>query len=184
MQLRPPALPRITLAAIALVAELLHLAWEYFHGGVVAHHLLNRADMPAISNWWGIVLVPVLTWFLVGRIARRLAGQEGGAMRVPPTVWAGFAGALAYGALLALSFKLKFGDTGIIFLGIFALSLIIPTYRAEYVLGFVLGMAFVFGAILPTIVASVVATIAALVHWLRRALWRWCLRFKAPGHAA
>jgi hypothetical protein len=184
MQPPSPALPRITLAAAGLAAELLHLAWEYFHGGVMAHHFLNSKDMPAISNWWGVLLVPALTWFLAGRIERRLAGQEGGGLRVPPSIWAGFAGALAYGAMLALSFKLQVGDTGLIFLGIFALSLVLPTYRAEYVLGFVLGMAFTFGAILPTIIASVVAAISALVHWVLRAVWRWCLRLKEAGRVA
>jgi hypothetical protein len=178
---RPFALPRILLAAIALVAESIHLGWEYSHGGVVAHHFLARADMPSVSNWWGLLLIPALTWFLAGRIERRLDSQQGGAVTVPPAVWAGFFGALAYGAVLALAFTFKFEGIGTIFLGIFALSLLFPTYRAEYVLGFVLGMAFTFGAILPTFIATIVAALSGLAHWLMKALWRYYLRLKMLG---
>jgi hypothetical protein len=178
MQSPSPALPRIALTVVALVAELIHLSWEYLHGGVVAHHFLARADMPSVSNWWGMLLIPALAWFLLGRIERRLVREEGGAAPVPPAVWAGFFGALAYGAVLALAFTFKFEGIATIFLGIFALSLFIPTYRAEYVLGFVLGMVFTFGAILPTIVASVVATLSGLAHWLMGFLWRCYLRSK------
>ncbi len=178
------ALPRITLAAIALLAEAIHLGWEYVHGGVVAHHFLARSDMPAVSNWWGLLLIPALTWFLVGRIGRRLSRQDGGAIVVPPAVWAGFFGALGYGALLALAFTFKFEGIGTIFLGMFALSLFIPTYRAEYVLGFVLGMAFTFGAILPTFIATIVAGLSGLAHWLIGAARRVYLRSKMLGGRA
>lgn len=174
-------MPRIILVAIALLAESIHLAWEYFHGGVVAHHFLARADMPSVSNWWGLLLIPALTWFLAGRIGRRLERQPGGAVQVPPAVWAGFIGALGYGAALALAFSFQFDGIGTIFLGIFALSLVFPTYRAEYVLGFVLGMAFTFGAILPTFIATIVAALSGLAHWLRSAGWRYYLRLKMPG---
>jgi hypothetical protein len=27
------------------------LAFEHYNGGVVSHHLLQREDLPAISNW-------------------------------------------------------------------------------------------------------------------------------------
>jgi hypothetical protein len=181
MQTRFSALPRLILTAIALLGELIHLGWEYSHGGVVAHHFLARADMPSVSNWWGVLLIPALTWFLLGRIGQRLAREEGGALQVPPAVWAGFFGALGYGAMMALAFTFKFDGIWIMFLGIFALSLVIPTYRAEYVLGFVLGMAFTFGAILPTVIASFVAVVSWLAHWLMQAIWRLYLRSKMLG---
>ena len=55
---------RRTITVLVALAELGHLAWEHFHGGVVSHHLLNRADLPAISNAWGAVFLPALAWFL------------------------------------------------------------------------------------------------------------------------
>jgi hypothetical protein len=181
MQTSSSPLPRAALAAIALIAELIHLGWEYSHGGVVAHHFMARADMPSVSNWWGLLLIPALTWFLAGRIGRRLSHEHGEAVQVPPAVWAGFFGALGYGAVLALAFTFKVEGIGTIFLGIFALSLIFPTYRAEYVLGFVLGMAFTFGAILPTFIATIVACLSALAHWLMGATRRSYLRLKMLG---
>lgn len=160
---------RLVLAACALIFELAHLGWEHLHGGVAAHHLLQRADMPAITNWWGVLLIPALTWFLVGRIERRIAQQPGGnagsALLARP-ILAGLIGSLAYGAALSLAFVVNSAALPFIFLGLFVVSVFVPTYRAQYVLGFVLGMTFTFGAVLPTVIALVLASFARLVHLL------------------
>ncbi|MDB5935911.1 MAG: hypothetical protein JWQ01_3255 [Massilia sp.] len=158
---------RLILTAGALLFELTHLGWERLHGGVAAHHFLNRADLPAISNWWGVLLVPALTWFLVGRILRRIAKQAGATSaesHLPRAILAGFLGALAYGAGLALAFTTNSPVVSYVFLGLFAVSVFARTYRAQYVLGFVLGMTLTFGAVLPTVIALVVASFAGLVH--------------------
>lgn len=158
---------RFLLAAAALLFELAHLGWEHTHGGVALHHLLNRADLPAISNWWGVLLIPALTWFLTGRILRRIGARNGvtsPAARLP--ILAGFVGALAYGAGLSLAFTLNSPVVSTVFLGLFAVSVLVRSYRAQYVLGFVLGMTFTFGAVLPTAIALVVASFAGLVHLL------------------
>lgn len=44
--------------AMALLFAMTLLAWEYTHGGVVSHHFLDRRDMPAISNWWSLAVLP------------------------------------------------------------------------------------------------------------------------------
>jgi vacuolar-type H+-ATPase subunit I/STV1 len=160
---------RLVLTACALLFELAHLGWEHLHGGVAAHHLMNRADLPAISNWWGALLIPALTWFLVGRILRRIsdrAGVNSAKSPVPASILAGFLGALAYGAALALAFTMNSPAVSYVFLGLFAVSVLLRTYRAQYVLGFVLGMTLTFGAVLPTAIALVVASFAGLVHLL------------------
>jgi hypothetical protein len=178
---------RISLTVLALLLELAHLGWTQFHGGVPSHHLLNRADLPAISNWWGAVLIPALTWFLVGRIQLRLSqpGADSSAKshRLAP-VLAGFLGALAYGAALALAFTMQSAAVTYIFLGLFAISLLVPTYRAEYVLGFVLGMSFTFGAVLPTAVASVVALFSGIAHFVFFRIRRLLRNRRAPSAAA
>ena len=51
---------RIYLTVAVLLAEIGHLAWEHFHGGIASHHFLNRADMPAVSNGWGLLLLPAI----------------------------------------------------------------------------------------------------------------------------
>jgi hypothetical protein len=163
-------LPRLRLyaTAFAVLAELAHLAWEYFNGGVKSHHILNLPEMPAISNWWGLFLLPVLTWYLTGRIQKSIASHDVGKdeiSKLPLSIVAGFIGSLLLGILLSISFTN--GNEAIasyLFLGMFVLALLLPVYRAEYLLGFVLGMTFTFGVVLPTAVGSIIAALSAFIH--------------------
>jgi hypothetical protein len=163
-----PTRLRLGLTALVLLAELAHLTWEHFHGGIRSHHLLNRADLPAISNAWGAVLLPALNWLLVGRIQSRLALATLSASAGPAFPWwilASFAAALLLGVSLAVAFTN--GNEVIasyLFLGMFLLAVLLPVYRAECLLGFVLAMTFTFGAVLPTLIASIIAGMSAIVH--------------------
>ena len=163
--------PRIMLTLAVAAYEAAHLGWEYAHGGVVSHHILQRPDLPAISNWWGLVLLPVLAWFLIGRMQARNAQQTNALPSRDMTLR--FVAALAYGAGLATAFSLGYGSvTTTLFFSLFALALLTALYRAEFVLGFVLGMCFVFGAVLPTIIAGVFVALSAVLHPLARFLGR------------
>jgi len=147
------------------------LVWQHFHGGVPAHHFMQRADMPAISNWWGALLLPALAWFLVGRVDQRHARCY------PAAVPLGFAGGLLCGVLIATLFTLGYEDaTGNVVLGMFAVALLYPVYRAECVLGFVIGMSYTFGAVLPTLFAGVFVTLASILHHVPRFVLRLALR--------
>jgi hypothetical protein len=169
---------RYGLTISVLLAELAHLSWEHLHGGVIAHHILNRADLPAISNFWGLIWLPVLAWYVSGRVQKRTANL---AAPFSKNVLLGFSIALAYGALLAGCFRLGYDvATGHVFEGLFLLAVILPIYRAECLLGFVLGMTFIFGAILPTIIGSIFLAISALLHLLIYPfVWRLWLRRKS-----
>lgn len=149
--------------ALALVAVAVHLAWEFTHGGVRSHHLLAQPDLPAISNGWGLLTVPLLGW-LASRVAtRRAAGDPRAAA---PAVWA-FIGALLVGIAVSSGFVLGLQSaTSGIFFAALAAGLVFRTYRAEYAFGFVLGMLFVFGGVLPALVASVAAALSALAHFV------------------
>lgn len=166
-----PFRARLLLTGAVALAEALHLAWEYLHGGVASHHLLQRADMPAISNGWGLVLLPALAWFLIGRMqARGTSPSHGTPSR--PIAWR-FLAALLYGAGLATAFALGYeAVTSALFFSLLALAVLLPIFRAEYLLGFVLGMTFVFGAVLPTLIASIFALVSALLHPLARFIVR------------
>lgn len=167
---------RIYLTVAVLLAEIGHLAWEHFHGGIASHHFLNRADMPAVSNGWGLLLLPAISWFLGGIALRRsiataaavtinVPGGQAEAAGLARGVFVGFFAGLLFGASLAATFSLGYQDvTSILFFGMLLLALVFRVYRAECVLGFVLGMTFTFGAILPALVASVVAVISAVAH--------------------
>jgi hypothetical protein len=179
-------LPRWRLygTALALLAEGAHLSWEHFHGGILRHHLLHRADLPAISNGWGLLLLPALAWFLLGRIqARSRVLTEGRANWLPKSVVAGFTGALLFGIALSTCFTHNLPTlTEYLFQGLLLLALLLPVYRAECVLGFVLGMAFVFGVVLPTAVATLIAAFSALIHRvIRPILLRLWLSLKRKG---
>lgn len=163
---------RLVLTVAALCAELFHLGWEHTHGGVLAHHLLNNPDLPAISNWWGALVIPLLTWWLVGRIQRSVMARRRGQERGAIAPWTGFVGAVVYGGALSTAFSLGSPTVELLFFALLALALVIRAWRAEFVLGFVLGMTFVFGAVLPTLIAGVIAALSWLVHAGVGAVWR------------
>ncbi|MGH8076709.1 MAG: hypothetical protein ACREPE_05205 [Lysobacter sp.] len=163
---------RVYFAALVVLGELAHLTWEHFNGGVVSHHILNRADLPAISNWFGALLLPALAWFLTGRIQRRIASYSGwrkAASKFPTSVVVGFFGSLVFGMLLSVSFTNGYENiSSYLFVSMLLSALLLPVYRPECVLGFILGMTFTFGAVLPTAIGSIVAAISAVIHLVVR----------------
>ncbi len=155
----------VGIAALACMAQ---IGWEAFNGGVISHHILHRADLPAISNWWSLLLVPTLAWFLSGVILKRfLQTTKVDENRLKMAVIGGFAGGFLIGAALSFAFLGKhLNVAGVLFQGMFLAALIVPLYRAEYLLGFVLAMMFTFGAVLPTAIGCIVAAVAAIAHLL------------------
>jgi hypothetical protein len=78
-------------------------------------------------------------------------------------------GSLVIGILLSVSFTRHYESVAsYLFLSILLLAVLLPVYRAEWVLGFVLGMSFTFGAVLPTMFASIIGAVSAAVHLLLR----------------
>ena len=162
---RVPAL----LAVASLVFSAAHLTYEHFTGGVQSHHLLDRSNLPAISNWFGLVILPVLGWLLGVRIRNHLAFSTRPSLSVG--IWVGFFGALLYGAALAASFELDESSVlSGLFLALFLLAAVLPIYRAECAVGFVVGMTFTFGAVLPSLVVVVFAAISVVVRFAFRAM--------------
>jgi len=162
---RFPVLP--TLAALIFAAA--HLAYEHFTGGVQSHHVLNRPDLPAISNWLGLITLPLLG---IG-LGLRIRSQSATASRagIPAAMLRALFGSLLYGAVLATSFEFGVSMvTSAAFFGLFLWALVLPIYRAEYMLGFVAGMTFTFGGVLPFLIASVFAAISFIVRSLIRAV--------------
>lgn len=156
---------RLLVAApvMAFVAAAAHLAWEASHGGIQSHHLLNRADLPAVSNSWGLLVLPVLGWLAAYFVSRRATSSA----HAPSRALAAFCGALV--VALALSAAFRFGLSNVtagLFFAVLLSGVVLRTYRAEYVFGFVLGMTFVFGSVLPTMVAGVAGAVSALAHFV------------------
>ena len=161
---------RVYLTVLVLLAELAHLAWEHFHGGVLSHNILNRRDLPAISNAWGALLLPALAWFSGGFIQKRIASKSAAnelTPKLPTSVVIGFLGALLMGTLLAGSFAYDYANATLyLFQSLFVVALLFPVYRAECLLGFVLAMTLTFGAVLPMAIGSIFVALSAAAHLL------------------
>jgi hypothetical protein len=145
------------------------LAWRHVHGGVPVHHVLRRGDLPGISCWWDGILAPALAWFLAGRARKRLAASGSGLRATDPVVL-GWAGGLGFGLALgwaALHAPPVAAQAPLVLL---LLALLLPTYRAECVLGFVLGMTPAVGTVLPLVFATLMAAAGAAVHLGARAV--------------
>jgi hypothetical protein len=159
---------RLFATGLSLLLVLLHLGWELTQGGIVSHHILNMPDLPAISNAWGVLILPLFTWFLSGFISNRLPQSPGEQTMTSKPVLAilgGFLGALIAAVLLSVAFTAGNEDGAFyVLVGILLAALIFPVYRAEYLLGFVHGMMFTFGAVLPMIVGLIIAALSAALH--------------------
>lgn len=154
----------IVAVAAALFAAAL-LAWEHLHGGVASHHLMDRLDPPAVSNWWALPTLPVLGWLASWSTLRR-AVADPEAIR---NASAAAAAVLVAGILPSVSFTAGHDRlASIVFLAAPIAGLVFRAYRAEYQPGFVAGMAVVFGATLPAVAALASAAISAASHFLIR----------------
>lgn len=144
------------------------LLWDYTHGGVPSHHILANEDLPAISNWWGVLLLPLLTWFLLYRIQIRIDVEGLGHSSVEnefKTTFYRFAGSLHFALLLSLFFTYGYPDIcGYMILALFPVGLFFRIYRAECLLGFVIGMTFTFGAVLSTGIGSILVLAGAILY--------------------
>lgn len=182
---------RLVVTGVVTLSVWALLAWDHFHGGVPRHYLLHDPGMPAISNWWGGVLLPAMTWFLAGRIHRRVQdpeGENGLAKTYPVAVIVGFVGSVLFGALLSILFNTDHETVlSYMVMSLPLLALLFPIYRAEYVLGFVLGMTFTFGAVLPTGFAVLVALVGLVLYQFVRPvllhIGRWAAG-KGAAHGA
>lgn len=150
------------------------LLWQNFHGGVPGHHILNRGDLPKISNWWGGLLLPILTWLLLSKIENRVskqASQTQGTKNQNIKTFGLFLLGLIFGILLAASFTndYKLFLDNVLYI-LILLSLMVPIYYSEFILGFILGMTYTFGAVLPTLFILIIAAFGFLIYRFIRPL--------------
>ena len=115
---------RILLTLLAFGAEAGILAWEYLNGGVRSHHLLANPDLPAVSNWWGLLLIPLLTWWTMTQLRRRIDHSAQPSAQGFAAL-AAFVCALAYGLALSLLFSHGSMLVDYAFFGLLALALVL-----------------------------------------------------------
>lgn len=165
---------KLILTGIVTVFILALLFWEHFHGGVASHHILHQQNLPAISNWWSGLLLPILTWLLLSGIERRIGKQSSQIKQtsiIKTNILSLFLLGLVFGILISISFTNGYNLflDNVLYI-MLALSLIIPIYYSEFILGFILGMTYTFGAILPTAFILILAGIGILIYKLIRPL--------------
>jgi hypothetical protein len=176
MPMRSIRTATLSIPAAAFLLAAAHIAFEYFNGGVKTHHVLASAEFPGFSNWLGLIVLPALGFILAFRVqslkdAALLNGVSGANFRASSLLGA-IAGALVYGALLALAFHFGFQRiTEVQFLGLFLMAIVLPVYRIEYIFGFVVGMTLVFGSVIPLVIALVISFFSIVVR--RSALFLW-----------
>ena len=138
------------------------ILWDYTHDGVPTHYMLQSDSLPGFSNWLGAITIPVFTWWLMCRIAKRV-GQR--------TLWSeaqselvGLITGILFSICLSYFFTIGSDLPGYLTLAVFALSLFIPIYLSHYMLGYVLGLVYTFGGVLPILFSAIIATIGWLIY--------------------
>lgn len=177
---------RLYVTGIVTVCIWTLLLWNHFHGGVPRHHILANEDLPSFSNWWGGLLLPLLTRCLLYRIQMRISRQskeDTVTSEIFKKVLTGFACALLFGILLSTFFTPGYADLcGSLMLALLPLGLFAPIYRAECLLGFVLGMTYTFGAVLPIGIGSILVLLGVVLYlFVRAALLYAFSRFAPKG---
>ena len=156
---------RIIFTGIVTILIWGHLAWDYFHGGVPTHRILHREDLPGISNWWGGIVLPLFTWFLLYLIQKRMNEDDKSNINSNSIHYVyRFLGAFLFGILLSFFFTIGSEIPGYMMIAIIPLSFFVPLYRPEYLLGFVLGMTYTFGANLPIGIGMILTVICIISY--------------------
>ena len=141
---------------------------EHFNGAVVSHYLLDNKDLPKVSNWWGLLTIPVISWFTFSNLQKRNRGANDQQLPVSKSQLYRFLGALLFAVALTVMFRSALDLNKYLLLITFVLALFIPLYLPEFYLGFVLGMAYGFGGILPVIFGLFLLVIYAIEYKLIR----------------
>jgi hypothetical protein len=133
--------------------------------------------MPTISNWWGGLLLPIVAYLLTGRVQRRLLLRGADTARADATLRIAalaFVGAALYGAAMAIGFLTGHSNvSSFLFTALPLVGLLLPVFRAEYLLGFIVALSMVFGGVLPLIIATGVAAMSLVLHATVRRGGRW-----------
>lgn len=153
------------------------LAWNHFHGGVPAHYVLNDKTLPRISNWWGGIWLPLLTWVVLSRVKRRLKRRSATGAKTSQHELLPVAGLFTIGLVLGASISVAFTYNFKPFLDnslylVLLLCLLLPIFFGECILGFVVGMTYTFGAILPTVFILLVGLVGYILFRFVRPLLR------------
>lgn len=163
---------KVTIAAFIIV--LIFILIEHYNGGVETHYLLAREDLPGISNWWGLLTIPLLGWIVSTLTTHRRNKKVKSKQNLEEdnnNVLKRFIAALIFGIVASILWEFNLENILQYFILLpILIALFIPVHLPEFLLGFVLGMMYTFGGILPIIVGLVLLTICFVINELIRFL--------------
>ncbi len=145
----------------------LHILSEYLQGGVVTHYPLADASNPPISNWWGLITLPVLSWLVLEAKQRTSVHRPKSNPPVAgiPLQRTYLVGGLVFGLTMGVLWELGREDILQYFILLPWLAApLVRIYLPETTLGFVLGMMYTFGGVLPIAFALVIQTIGYIIY--------------------
>jgi hypothetical protein len=158
---------KLTLIIASVIPALALILWEYFNGGVATHYPGADSSNLGLSNWWGLVTIPMLTWVALGLIDKRTA-EEARDRETSNSITlekSYFAGGVVFGLIAALLWELDQQEyLPYVMLSPWVLSLFLRIYLPETTMGFVLAMMITFGAVLPIVFAVVIQTIGFIIY--------------------
>lgn len=89
---------RILLCLLSTIYIFVYLIFEHFTTGVQGHYPFHDDSLPFISNWWGIIVVPLVTFCLTTLLTKHYGELY------PRQVWIHLAGGGLYAAINAVLF--------------------------------------------------------------------------------
>ena len=155
---------RITITVIITLLIWGHIGWDYFHGGIPIHYVLQDKDLPGIPNWWGGIVLPIFTYFLLFRIHKRLQVSDG--KESLKQIGLRFLAGLLFAISISVCFMNDIMIVDYIMGVVFLMAFIFPIYKSEYFLGWVLGASFTFGAIIPIGFGSILCLLFFIIYQL------------------
>ena len=144
------------------------LAWDHYHGGVPVHHLLMDKDLPGISNWWGILIMPLFGWITLHKMEQSLRQKDGKRNLIR---------LFGIGCLTGIAIAIAFvHDVKQILdnvpYGLLLIAIFFPVYQSAFMLGFVLAMFTTFGPVIPVLFICVVAIAGWVIYLSPRYLYK------------
>ncbi len=146
------------------------ITFEHFDGGVITHYPLADDNLPGISNWWGMLTIPLLTWITLS-LKERTAGDDKSETSIDNPY---LLGGLVFGLIVAILWEIDQEAILQYFIMLpVLLALFAKVYLPESLLGFALGMLYTFGGVLPIGIGLVLQVIGFIIYvtFHRSALW-------------
>lgn len=143
------------------------LAWDHYHGGVPVHHLLMDKDLPGISNWWGLLIMPLFAWITLHKMEQSINLENGKRKLI---------GLFGLGALTGLTIAFAFVYEVKPILdnvpyGLLVIALFFPVFHAAFMLGFVVVMFTTFGPVIPVLFIFILASVSWVIYHSHRYLY-------------